>query len=228
MLYDFWCNRYHRYHGDWSGGVIAIIILYSGSLYRIASSVRCCLVRDATKRQSADAPAGGSIPPNALRQHQVADYDQLRQLKSPTTLPVFPYMLPRLRLTAHHLHLTSIATSLRATAAAAMSTFTLPHSHPEVSVHLTSDLEKDQLLSFPAFKTWLSTLQHSLALQKNESHTFHSSPYQLRKIDVQSVDFFGGGRLGFVKLKAEISNDHGESLPGSVFLRGGSVGMMVC
>lgn len=137
-------------------------------------------------------------------------------------------MLPRLRLTAQHFRQTSIATPLRVTTAAAMSTFTLPNSHPEVPVHLTSDLHKDQLLSFPAFKTWIFTLQHSLALQKNEFHTFHSSPYQLRKIDIQSVDFFGGGRLGFVKLKAEISNDNGESLPGSVFLRGGSVGMMVC
>lgn len=50
----------------------------------------------------------------------------------------------------------------------------------------------------------------------------------LRKVDVQAVDFFGGGRLGFVKLKANVSNGSGESLPGSVFLRGGSVGMLVC
>ena len=139
-------------------------------------------------------------------------------------------MLPRLRGIPQHFHRTSIATPQRASiaAAAAMSTFTLPDSHPEVPVHLISDLNKDQLLSFPAFKNWISTLKHSLALQKNKSHTFHSSPYQLRKIDIQSVDFFGGGRLGFLKLKAEISNNNGESLPGSVFLRGGSVGMMVC
>ena len=130
-------------------------------------------------------------------------------------------MLPRLRLTVRHLsfkpHL------LQAT----MTTFTLPNSDPAVCVHLIPDLSKDQLLSFPAFKTWISTLQHSLSLQKQESHTFHSSPYILRKIDVQSVDFFGGGKLGFVKLKAEVSNDDGEKLPGSVFLRGGSVGMLV-
>lgn len=139
-------------------------------------------------------------------------------------------MLPRLRLIAQHFHPASIAAPRRATiaAAAAMSTFALPDSHPEVPVHLTSDLKKDQLLSFPAFQNWIATLKHSLALQKNKSHTFHSSPYQLRKIDIQSVDFFAGGRLGFLKLKAEISNDDGESLPGSVFLRGGSVGMMVC
>ena len=108
-----------------------------------------------------------------------------------------------------------------------MYTFTLPKSKPEVPVNLTSDLNKDQLLSFPAFKTWINTLQHSLGTQKNKSHTFHSAPYKLRKIDIQAVDYFGGERIGFIKLKAEISNDHGERLPGSVFLRGGSVGMML-
>ena len=30
----------------------------------------------------------------------------------------------------------------------------------------------------------------------------------------------------FVKLRAEVSNDAGEKLPGSVFLRGGSVAML--
>ncbi|MCJ1362034.1 hypothetical protein MMC16_001136 [Acarospora aff. strigata] len=110
-----------------------------------------------------------------------------------------------------------------------MSTFTISSSIAgEVPVHLTSDLTKAQLLSFPAFKNWISTLEHSLSLQEqNENHTFHASPYKLRKIDIQSVDFFGSGKLGFVKLKAEVSNDKGEKLPGSVFLRGGSVGMML-
>ena len=109
----------------------------------------------------------------------------------------------------------------------AMSSFILPKTTPQVSVHLTEDLGRDQLLSFPAFQNWLSTLQHSLSLQRNKGHTFNSAPYKLRKIDIQTVDFFGGGRVGFIKLKAEVSNDHGEKLPGSVFLRGGSVAMMV-
>ena len=108
-----------------------------------------------------------------------------------------------------------------------MSTFALPHSQPPVYVSLTQDLSQDQLLSFPAFKTWISTLQHSLSLQQNRSHTFNASPYQLRSVKIQSVDFFGGKRIGFIKLSAEISNDNEEKLPGSVFLRGGSVGMLV-
>ena len=108
-----------------------------------------------------------------------------------------------------------------------MSTFTLPNSSPEVPVHLTSDLSKEQLLTFPAFKTWVTALQHSLSTQQSASHTFHSAPYSLRSINIQSVDFFGGSRVGFLKLKADVANDRGERLPGSVFLRGGSVGMML-
>lgn len=130
-------------------------------------------------------------------------------------------MLSRLRLTTKHL--TTIKLNV-----ATMSTFILPDSAPEVPVHLTSGLTKEQLLSFPAFKTWVSTLQHSLSTQRQESHNFYDAPYILRKIDIQAVDFFGGQRVGFIKLKADVSNDNGEKLPGSVFLRGGSVGMMVC
>lgn len=127
----------------------------------------------------------------------------------------------RLKLTASHLR------PIGAVGRSTMSTFVLPHSEPEVPVNLTPNLSQEQLLSFPAFKNWIKTLQHSLATQKNQSHTFYASPYRLRKIDIQSVDYFGDKRLGFVKLQAEVSNNDGEKLPGSVFLRGGSVGMMV-
>ena len=106
-----------------------------------------------------------------------------------------------------------------------MSTFQLPKTH--IPVHLTKDLTQDQLLSFRAFNTWFETLQKSLKTQEAPSHTFHGAPYELRSIEIQSVDFFGGQRIGFIKLKAEVSNEKGEKLPGSVFLRGGSVAMLV-
>ena len=108
-----------------------------------------------------------------------------------------------------------------------MSTFTLPNSTPSCTVKLVAEISQEQLLSFPPFKTWISTLQHSLAQQQSKDHTFHASPYKLRSIDIQTVDIFGGKRLGFVKLKAEVANDNGDKLPGSVFLRGGSVAMLV-
>ena len=132
-------------------------------------------------------------------------------------------MLSRLRLIGRHFR----PPILPQTSQAAMSTFTLPSTSPPVTVSLSTHLTKDQLLAFPAFKTWISSLQHSLSIQKSNTHTFHSAPYKLRKIDIQAVDFFGGGRIGFIKLKAEVSNDNGERLPGSVFLRGGSVAMML-
>ncbi|KIW96863.1 uncharacterized protein Z519_02254 [Cladophialophora bantiana CBS 173.52] len=108
------------------------------------------------------------------------------------------------------------------------TTFTLPDTTPSIPVTHPSSLTKDQLLSFPAFKTWLNTLQRSLSLQySSATHPFHQSPYSLRSIEVQSVDFFSGHRLGFLKLKATVTNDKGESLPGSVFMRGGSVAMLI-
>ena len=122
-------------------------------------------------------------------------------------------MLCRSRLIATH-----FGTPNRLALAAMSTTFVLPNSKPEARVHLTSDLSQEELLSFPAFKTWISTLQHSLTTQQNRSHTFHSAPYKLRNIEIQSVDFFGEKRIGFIKLKAEVSNDKGEKLPGSVFV----------
>ncbi|CAI7657684.1 unnamed protein product [Penicillium bialowiezense] len=89
------------------------------------------------------------------------------------------------------------------------------------------DLPLYDLYSFPPFKNWLSTLQNSLARQKSPSHEFHKDPYVLRHLEIQAADRFEGARLGFVKLKATVSNGRGETLPGSVFLRGGSVGMLL-
>jgi hypothetical protein len=111
-----------------------------------------------------------------------------------------------------------------------MSSFTIPRVDGADSLPVSSpvDLSRDALLAFPAFSIWLSTLQRSLARQHRDSHEFHRSPFVLRRIDIQVADFFKGGRLGFLKLKADVSNGDGESLPGSVFLRGGSVGMLVC
>lgn len=108
-----------------------------------------------------------------------------------------------------------------------MSSFILPNSSPECPVNLTNDLTKDQLLAFTAFKNWTATVQRSLAQQQNKGHVFYDAPYKLRKIDIQACDWFSKTKLGFVKLKAEVTNDNGEYLPGSIFLRGGSVGMLV-
>ncbi|TKA25076.1 hypothetical protein B0A50_06141 [Salinomyces thailandicus] len=112
-----------------------------------------------------------------------------------------------------------------------MSTFTLPSTDPPCPVHLPPNLTQDQLLNFPAFKTWSTTLHDTLALQTtNPSHEFHKTPYKLRSLTIQSADWFGPAdkkRLGFLKLQAEITNDQDAYLPGSVFLRGGSLAMLI-
>ena len=87
-------------------------------------------------------------------------------------------------------------------------------------------ISEEQLLQFPAFQTWLVTLQLSLGLQKQDTHRFHRDPYQLKEIVIQSVDFFGP-RLGFVKLLADIRNSGRIALPGIALLRGGSVAILM-
>ena len=135
-------------------------------------------------------------------------------------------MLQQLRLTTQHFRLST--KGLRKTVTT-MPKFKLPDLDPEVFVSIPTgyDLSLEQLLAFPAFKNWLSTLRHSLSLQQDPIHTFNSDPYKLRGIEIQSIDHFGGNRLGFIKFKTDISNDAKEKLPGAVFLRGGSVAMMV-
>lgn len=111
-----------------------------------------------------------------------------------------------------------------------MATFELPETSPPCRVQLTDNITRDELLSYPAFKTWHKTIIHSLSLQSKSNHEFHKSPYTLRQITLQSVDWFGSGdkkRLGFVKFQAQITNDKGEYLPGAVFMRGGAVAMLL-
>ena len=126
------------------------------------------------------------------------------------------------------------------TTARKMTSFTLPAptpSQPETQVYIpphlifgenNTSLTRDNLLAFPAFQNWTRTLYYNLSLQHTDSkHPFHADPYLLRSIEVQSVDRFGAGKIGFVKLKADVSNNGGERLPGIAFLRGGTVGMLV-
>ncbi|KAF4553236.1 Hypothetical protein D9617_7g029630 [Elsinoe fawcettii] len=108
-----------------------------------------------------------------------------------------------------------------------MSTFNLKGWEPAVHVKLADGLSQEQLLNFPAFKNWTSTLKKSLEQQSKKDHPFHNEPYQLKGIQIQAVDYFGGGRVGFIKMKAEVKNDKDEHFPGSLFLRGGSVAMLV-
>lgn len=113
----------------------------------------------------------------------------------------------------------------------------------ELSRLLTSDASRQPAYSFPALQDWLSKLLHSLGLQQNPSHPYHKHPYKLSEISIQAVDWFWRNRpghedkLGFMKIQSTIETDpylhDGEDkerpdwVPGAVFLRGGSVAMLV-
>lgn len=74
---------------------------------------------------------------------------------------------------------------------------------------------------------WLDSLTNALTLQSRAHHPFHEDPYALRSITIQSHDFFGANRVGFIKLVASVTNSAGESLPAIALLRGPSVAMLV-
>lgn len=75
-------------------------------------------------------------------------------------------------------------------------------------------------------QNWVGSLKKSTQLQTNESHPFHSDAYALRSVVIQSFDLFGGNRLGFLKVTADVSNAAGEKLPAAALLRGPSVAML--
>jgi 8-oxo-dGTP pyrophosphatase MutT (NUDIX family) len=106
------------------------------------------------------------------------------------------------------------------------TSFNLDGFSPAVPVRLTADITQEQLLAFRPFNNWLSTLKSSLSRQKSSAHLSDTSPYALRSITIQSVDWFGP-RVGFIKLSAEVRNERNQFLPGIVFLRGGSVAVLM-
>lgn len=127
---------------------------------------------------------------------------------------------------------------------------------PAIKIKLPENLTADELsrilclgdskepaYGFPALRDWLSKLLQSLRLQQNAAHPHHKHPYNISEIHIQAVDWFWRNRtghedkLGFLKLQSTIRTDpylhDGEDkeradwVPGAVFLRGGSVAMLV-
>ncbi|KAL2268848.1 hypothetical protein VTJ83DRAFT_3694 [Remersonia thermophila] len=121
-----------------------------------------------------------------------------------------------------------MSTAATATTTTTNTSTTFQHPEYHIPITLPPGLSQEQLLAFQPFASWLTTLQTSLGLQRQQpSHPFHASPYTLHSITVQSYDLFGGSRLGFVKLASHVSTAEGDALPGAVFLRGPSVAVLV-
>ncbi|KAK7181754.1 hypothetical protein DPSP01_008606 [Paraphaeosphaeria sporulosa] len=106
------------------------------------------------------------------------------------------------------------------------------------SVYLPQDSRctRQMVENMPAYKNWLSQLLQNLALQQDPNHVFHKNPYKLRSVDLQAPTWFPSGpppgKLGFLKAQCTVEADHLDDgkkqwLPGAVFLRGGSVGILI-
>jgi ADP-sugar diphosphatase len=121
--------------------------------------------------------------------------------------------------------------------------------NPAIEVYLPDTLSADQFrlllpeppskpaFTFPALQNWLTNLLKNFDLQHNEQHPCHKHPFRLHEINVQAVDWFSSTKIGFMKIRAKIETDaylhesdqavRADWLPGAVFLRGGSVAMLV-
>lgn len=122
----------------------------------------------------------------------------------------------------------------------------LPHNLSPFEFHSllpTSLSTQSPAFTFPALQNWLTTLYSNLALQNDPSHPFHKRPYRLVTLDIQAVDWFWRNvpgkedKLGFMKVQATVVTEEyvqeggsgmkSDWLPGAVFLRGGSVAILV-
>lgn len=86
-----------------------------------------------------------------------------------------------------------------------------------VSVPVTAscDCDLEEVLRSPNFFNWTKKVDSGLLV---------------KSIDVQSVDMFGNGRIGFIKFKSLVyksSFPNGRHIPGIVFMRGPSVGILL-
>ncbi|KAF2446692.1 NUDIX family hydrolase [Karstenula rhodostoma CBS 690.94] len=115
-----------------------------------------------------------------------------------------------------------------------LESFSLPGWDNTVPVTHDSGITQSQILNFRGFDTWQKTLQSSLKRQKFSDHEFNADPYELKSIEIQSYDLVGRlealphqKRPLFIKLRAKVENAKGEDIPAVVFLRGGSVAVLI-
>ncbi|KAJ2452778.1 hypothetical protein EV183_002676 [Coemansia sp. RSA 2336] len=106
------------------------------------------------------------------------------------------------------------------------TTLTLPHSKAQITLEcpksLCTSISLDAIRKFPPFVQWLAAL---------DTQTQHAPPNKqvaVSKITIQSIDEFRSGKIGFLKFSALATHQaEQKQIPGIVFLRGGSVAMLV-
>jgi ADP-sugar diphosphatase len=115
---------------------------------------------------------------------------------------------------------------------------------PPIKVYLSHNISSQQFLElfpseaenrlvpaygFSALNDWFSKLTQNLKLQQDEAHPHHKRLYELRELDIEAADWFSKNKLGFMKIQSRITRGVGPDdwIPGAVFLRGGSVAILV-
>jgi ADP-sugar diphosphatase len=73
-----------------------------------------------------------------------------------------------------------------------------------------TDIDVKSVFEFQPFRDWCAAFDKEL----NQSNDI-----TLNSIQIQNVDMFGSGKVGFVKFKADVSlTDTGKNVPGIVFM----------
>lgn len=103
-------------------------------------------------------------------------------------------------------------------------------------------IDKEEFEGFKAFQEWKKTMRENLARQDiDEKHPHHARPYSLKSIHIKAITRFPNGKVGFVSMDAWIQRqpdaeqttqpsdpvDYNNTLYETVFLRGGSVAMLM-
>lgn len=93
----------------------------------------------------------------------------------------------------------------------------VPVKYPSVSKECA-----EQAINCSMFKRWIERCEK---VDGNKTMKVH-------EVEIQSVDMFGTRRVGFVKIKADVSlvvngKEEPKKIPGIVFLRGDAVGILV-
>lgn len=71
--------------------------------------------------------------------------------------------------------------------------------------------ELDKVVTFQPFKDWVSSFSQQQEARQHEMN--------IDAIHVQSIDYFGSNKIGFVKFKTDVSfKETGKKAPGIVFM----------
>ena len=107
-------------------------------------------------------------------------------------------------------------------------------SHPLFLNRLTRLMSESVIISgvpVPVTASCECNLSEVLRCQNFINWTQKVDPeLDVRSIDIQSVDYFGNGRIGFIKFKSLVykkSVPEGRHIPGIVFMRGPSVAILL-